>query len=393
MTVLRGGAGRLERRFGLRRRARDAAPLGAPHPEGSGVEATSRSEAERATPEGVGTPFPTPEAGPSPAPLLSVRGLRYRYEDGTEVDYGDTPLELGPAQRAVLLGPNGSGKSTLLLHVLGLLKAQQGQVQLFGHPADALPPEQRARIATLLQRVDDQIIGPTVWDDVAFTPRNLGLPQPVVSGLVEGALRRLEIWHLRARVPHALSAGERRKVALAGAIVFATPLPTPTPAGSGVASPGHPGAALGPRLLVLDEPFSSLDPRSRGQMLALIDELRRDHGTAVLLTTHWVQAVPEFADRVYVLAPGGRIAAQGTPEEVFSRPEVLEALDVEPPVLSQLFRSLERRGISLPPSLTVERAAEVLAGYCRAGRRIPEGRRVPDGGRAGVGGVGSERSG
>jgi cobalt/nickel transport system ATP-binding protein len=360
MTVLRGGAGRLERRFGLRRRARDAAP-------------------------------PLPEAGPAPTPMLSVRGLRHRYEDGTEVDYGDTPLELGPAQRAVLLGPNGSGKSTLLLHVLGLLKAQHGQVQLFGHPADALPPELRVRIATLLQRAEDQIIGPTVWDDVAFTPRNLGLPQPVVAGLVEGALRRLEIWHLRARVPHALSAGERRKVALAGAIVFATPLPTP--AGSSAAGPDHPGAALGPRLLVLDEPFSSLDPRSRGQMLALIDELRRDHGTAVLLTTHWVQAVPEFADRVYVLAPGGRIAAQGTPEEVFSRPEVLEALDVEPPVLSQLFRSLERRGISLPPSLTVERAAEVLAGYCRAGRRIPEGRRIPDGGRAGVGGAGSERSG
>jgi cobalt/nickel transport system ATP-binding protein len=358
MTVLRGGAGRLERRFGLRRRARDAAP-------------------------------PWQDAGLVPAPVLSVRGLRYRYEDGTEVDYGDTPLELRPAQRAVLLGPNGSGKSTLLLHVLGLLKAQQGQVQVLGHPADALPPEQRARIATLLQRVDDQIIGPTVWDDVAFTPRNLGLPRQVVAELVEGALRRLEIWHLRARVPHALSAGERRKVALAGAIVFATP----PPGGSSVAGHGHPGASFGPRLLVLDEPFSSLDPRSRGQMLALIDELRRDHGTAVLLTTHWVQAVPEFADRVYVLAPGGRIAAQGTPEEVLSRPEVLEALDVEPPVLSQLFRSLERRGISLPPTLTVERAAEVLAGYCRAGRRIPEGRRVPDGGRAGVGGVGSERSG
>jgi cobalt/nickel transport system ATP-binding protein len=349
MTMLRGGAGRLERRFGPRRRAREAAP-------------------------------PVPDAGPLPAPVLAVRGLRHRYEDGTEVDYGDAPLELRPGQRGVLLGPNGSGKSTLLLHVLGLLKVQQGQVQVFGHQADSLPPEQRVRLATLLQRVDDQIIGPTVWDDVAFTPRNLGLPRQVVAELVEGALRRLEIWHLRARVPHALSAGERRKVALAGAIVFATP----TPGGSSVAGHGHPGASFGPRLLVLDEPFSSLDPRSRGQMLALI--LRRDHGTAVLLATHWVQAVPEFADRVFVLAPGGRIATQGTPEEVFSRPEVLEALDVEPPVLSQLFRSLERRGISLPPSLTVERAAEVLAGYCRAGRRLPD----PGPGRIKVG---SERSG
>jgi cobalt/nickel transport system ATP-binding protein len=347
MTVLRGGPGRLERRFGLRRRAREAAP-------------------------------PVPDAGPLPLPVLAVRGLRHRYEDGTEVDYGDASLELRPGQRGVLLGPNGSGKSTLLLHVLGLLKAQQGQVQVFGQPAEGLPPEQRVRLATLLQRVDDQIIGPTVWDDVAFTPRNLGLPQAVVADLVEGALRRLEIWHLRARVPHALSAGERRKVALAGAIVFATPT------GPGAAEAGRPGAAFGPGLLVLDEPFSALDPRSRGMMLALIEELRRDHGTAVLLATHWVQAVPEFADRVFVLAPGGRIATQGTPEEVFSRPEVLEALDVEPPVLSQLFRSLERRGISLPPSLSVERAAEVLAGYCRAGRRLPDPGRIR---------VGTERGG
>jgi cobalt/nickel transport system ATP-binding protein len=366
MTVLRGGAGRLERRFGLRRRAGEAAD-------------------------------PVPDAGPAPAPVLSVRGLRHRYEDGTEVDYGDTPLELRPGERAALLGPNGSGKSTLLLLVLGLLKAQQGQVQVFGHPADALPPQQRARIATLLQRVDDQIIGPTVWDDVAFTPRNLGLPRPLVAELVEGALRRLEIWHLRARVPHALSAGERRKVALAGAIVFSIP-PESSPSGSSAAGPEVPGAPFGPGLLVLDEPFSALDPHSRRAMLALIEELRHDHGTAVLLTTHWVQSVPEFADRVYVLAPGGRIAAQGTPEEVFSRPEVLEALDVEPPVLSQLFRSLERRGISLPPSLTVERAAEVLAGYCRAGRRIPEKGRIgagpgPGGGADRLAGVGSERGG
>jgi cobalt/nickel transport system ATP-binding protein len=309
--------------------------------------------------------------------VVSVRGLRHVYDDGTAVEYGEVPLEVRPRQRVVLLGPNGSGKSTLLLHVLGLLKARQGEVRVFGRPAGALRPEERAQIATLLQQVDDQIIGPTVWDDVAFTPRNLGLPAGEVSRLVEHALRRLEIWPLRAKVPHALSAGERRKVALAGAIVFSAG-GAPAAGAPGEASPdgkargGAPdGRAFGPRLLVLDEPFDALDPRSRGTMMALIEELRRDHGTAVLMTTHWVQAVPEIADLVYVLAPGGRITARGGPEEVFSRPEVLEALDVEPPVLSQLFRSLERHGIILPPALTVERAADVLAGYCRAGRRLP----------------------
>lgn len=284
-------------------------------------------------------------------PVVQVRGLAYTYADGTSVAFGDIPLTLQPRQRAVILGPNGAGKSTLLLHILGLLTAQRGEVRVFGQPAHTLRPESRAQIAAMLQQVDEQIIGPTVLDDVAFAPRNLGLPRAEVARLAEAALRRLGIWHLRHKVPHALSAGERRKVVLAGAIVFSD------------------GQAFGPRLLVLDEPFAALDPRSRAILLAVIEELRQAHGTAVLLSTHFVHTVPEFADVVYVLAPGGRIAAAGPPEEVFARPDVLESLDIEPPVPSQLFRSLEARGISLPPPRSVEHAAELLASHCRPGRR------------------------
>ncbi|MBI3974154.1 MAG: energy-coupling factor ABC transporter ATP-binding protein [Chloroflexi bacterium] len=309
------------------------------------------------------TPPHTPEPDPE-APVALVENLRHVYADGTAVDFGDVPLAVRPGERVVLLGPNGSGKSTLLLHVLGLLEPQKGSVRVFGRPAHTLPPEWRARVAALLQQVDEQIIGPTVWDDVAFSPRNLGLDRVDADRLVEGALRRLGIWELRHRVPHALSAGERRKVALAGAIVFSA------------------GTRFGPRLLVLDEPFAALDPRSRAALLALIEELRHDHGTAVLLSTQFVHTVPEFADTVCVLAPGGRIAAHGAPEEVFARPEVLESLDIEPPVLSQLFRSLERRGISLPAPKSVEHAAELLAGHCRDGVcRLPDlssGRRAQE---------------
>jgi cobalt/nickel transport system ATP-binding protein len=242
--------------------------------------------------------------------------------------------------------------------VLGLLQPSAGEVRVFGRPPHTLPPAERVQVAALLQQVDEQLIGPTVWDDVAFTPRNLGLREADVAVLVEAALRRLNVWPLRGKVVHALSAGERRKVALAGAVVFS-----------------H-GARFGPRLLVLDEPFAALDPRSRATLLALIEELRRDHATAVLLSTHFVHSVPEFADTVYVLAPGGRIVARGTPADVFARPEVLESLDIEPPVLSQLFRSLAERGISLPPPLSVEHAADLLANHCRSG-----GRRLPDTGR------------
>jgi cobalt/nickel transport system ATP-binding protein len=294
-------------------------------------------------------------AGPSGEPVVRVHGLRYTYPDGTALDYGEATLEIRPRQRTVVLGPNGSGKSTLLLHVLGLLEPQAGEVTVLGRAAHQLRPEERVALAALLQQVDEQLIGPTVWDDVAFAPRNLGLPAAEVDRLVARALRRVGISHLARRVVHALSVGEKQKVAAAGAIVFSD------------------GARFGPKLLVMDEPFAALDPRSRTGLLALIDELRRDHGTAVLLTTHFVHTVPEFADWVCVLAPGGRIAAQGTPAEVFGRPEILEQLDIEPPVLSQLFRSLEQRGISLPPPLSIEHAADLLASHCRpGGRRIPE---------------------
>jgi cobalt/nickel transport system ATP-binding protein len=292
------------------------------------------------------------------APVVSVTGLTHAYPDGTRVSYGETPLEVLPGERVVLLGPNGSGKSTLLSHVLGLLPAQSGEVNVLGQPAHRLAAAERAQIAVLLQQVDEQIIGPTVWDDVAFTPHNLGLPREDVDRLVEAALRRLDVWHLRQKVVHSLSAGEKRKVALAGAIVFSD------------------GKRFGPRLIVMDEPFAALDPRSRSMLLKLVDELRRDHDAALLMSTHFVHSVPEFADVVYVLAPGGRIAAHGTPEEVFAQPGVLEALDIEPPVLSQLFRSLETRGISLPPPRSIEHAAELLAGHCRpGGRRVPESAR------------------
>jgi cobalt/nickel transport system ATP-binding protein len=284
-----------------------------------------------------------------------VRGLRHTYADGTSLDYGSVPFEVGAGERVVLVGPNGAGKSTFLLHVLGLIEPQAGEVLVFGRPPAKLAPHERVQIGALLQQVDEQIIGPTVWDDVAFTPRNLGLDRADVERLTEAALRRLEIWHLRDKVVHSLSAGERRKVALAGAIVCSA------------------GAGFGPRLLVMDEPFAALDPRSRAHLLALLEDLRREHGTAVLMATHFVHAVPEFADTVYALAPRGRIAAHGRPERVFGQPEVLEALNIEPPVLAQLFRSLERRGIALPPTLSVEHAAELLARHCRTG-----GRRLPD---------------
>src|SRR5262249_4837525 len=166
----------------------------------------------------LGVPARAPRAHPAgePAggaataqPPVRGHGLAYTYPDGTALNYGEGALEGLPGGRGGILGANGAGQRTPLLPVLGLLKAQLGEVRVFGEPADALRPEQRAQIAALLQQVDEQIIGPTVWDDVAFTPRNLGLDRAEVARLTEAALRRMDVWHLRQKVPHALSAGGR----------------------------------------------------------------------------------------------------------------------------------------------------------------------------------------
>ena len=169
----------------------------------------------------------------------------------------------------------------------------------------------------LLQNVEEQIIAPTVWDDVSFSPRSYGYQDAEVDRMVERALERVGIGHLRHKVCHYLSGGERRKVALAGALV------------------------LEPELLVLDEPFQGLDPASRADLVGLLNQLHRLHGVTLVIATHDVNVVKAMADQVYVLAGRGEIVAQGTPEEVFRDPAALRRSNVEPPVLAELFQRLE----------------------------------------------------
>jgi cobalt/nickel transport system ATP-binding protein len=239
--------------------------------------------------------------------------------------------------RVAVLGPNGSGKTTMLYHILGLLKPQEGDVRVFGVPPAEQWREIRRRIGVVLQNVDEQIIAPTVADDVAFSPRQYGLAEDEVRARVARALGLLDIEHLAGRVPHNLSGGEKRKVALAGALV------------------------MEPELLVLDEPLEGLDPESRGQLISLLDRLAQEHGTTVVLTTHDIDTVHELADYAYVLAPGGAIALRGTPAELFARPDALIADNVRPPILAELFALLRAEDASAPATaLSVDAAARAI---------------------------------
>lgn len=267
--------------------------------------------------------------------VARVSCVRHVYPDGTQVDLCGLDFVAHRGERVVILGPNGAGKSTLLNHLLGLLKPTEGEVVVLGHdPATdflAIQP----KIGVLLQDVDEQILGPTVAEDVAFGARNAGYGEASVA-MARRSMERLGVLPLADKVPHYLSGGQKRKVALAGALV------------------------TDPDLLVLDEPFEGLDPRSRNELVLLLMELHRERGLTMVITTHHVDLLPILADTVYVLADGGRIVTKGTPEEVFSQPDVLRESSIEAPILTILFHKLKEEGIDLGIPVDVEDAARRL---------------------------------
>jgi cobalt/nickel transport system ATP-binding protein len=296
--------------------------------------------------------------------VVRVSCVRHTYPDRTQVHLCGLDFVAERGERLVILGPNGCGKTTLLFHILGLLEPQEGEVSVFGvNPARHFN-RIRERVGVVMQNADEQILAPTVWDDVSFSPRNYGYTGAEVETMVEQTLARVGIDHLRDKVCHHLSGGEKRKVALAGALV------------------------LNPELLVLDEPFEGLDPASRTDLVSLLNRLHTERGVTLVIATHDVNVVPAMADRVYVLVRGGEIVAQGPPREVFADPALLRRSNVEPPVLAELFERLEALGMPLGRPITVEEAAETLARWGARGARTaaPEAPRKP-----GLDPVGGER--
>ncbi|MCU0290451.1 MAG: energy-coupling factor ABC transporter ATP-binding protein [Thermoanaerobaculaceae bacterium] len=223
---------------------------------------------------------------------IEVRDLHFRYAEGTRA-LGGVSFAIAEGECVGLIGPNGAGKSTLLLHLNGLLPESwdgPGAVLVGGEPVDARSLfEVRRRVGLLFQDANDQLFCPTVLEDVAFGPRQLGLSEPEVRERVTAALAQAGISGFEGRAPHHLSAGEKRRVCLAGVL------------------------ACGPSILVLDEPTSSLDPRGRREL----KELLRRIPITKLIATHDLDLVVELCSRVVVL-DGGVVVAEGPTVEVLS---------------------------------------------------------------------------
>jgi len=217
-----------------------------------------------------------------------------------------------------MLASNGSGKTTLIKILAGLLVPQKGAVRVDGRKLrDYSQAELYQRLGLVFQNPNDQLFGATVAEDVAFGPRNLGLPEEEVQCRVVEALLAVGAEELGERAIHHLSFGQQKRVAIAGVL------------------------AMKPAILILDEPTAGLDPAGERSMLRLLSTLNREQGITIVLATHSVDTLPLFADRIYLLNRG-RVLKEGPSEEVFRDHELIESASLRLPYVSRLLHELKR---------------------------------------------------
>lgn len=274
--------------------------------------------------------------------IFKIENLTHEYSDGT-LALDNVSLSFERAERIALLGTNGSGKTTLLNHLNGILKPTSGQILFDGNPlrydAKSLL-ELRKRVGFVFQDPNDQLFAPTVKQDVAFGPLNLGYSTEKVKTIVDEALRTVGMSEFAEKPPHFLSLGQKKRVALAGVL------------------------AMQPEVIIMDEPTSNLDPRATSEILHLLLQLNKQAGITLLLATHDVDMVPLFANKLYILNRG-KLVSEGTPEETFSNGELIRQVNLRSPRITHLFEVLKREdnlpiGAQMP--LTIgEARREIMA--------------------------------
>ena len=232
---------------------------------------------------------------------VRARGLSFSYPDGRPALAG-VDLGVADGERVAILGPNGAGKTTLMLHLDGLLLGV-GELEVAGvRVGKRTLREVRAQVGLVFQDPDDQLFMPTVGEDVAFGPLNLGLDREATAERVKEALGAVRMGHVAARAPHQLSMGERRRVAIATVL------------------------AMRPRLLVLDEPSANLDPRARRELLEVLAGIDR----TLIVVTHDLPFAAELCERAVILS-AGRVVADGPCPDVLGDHALLAAHELELP--------------------------------------------------------------
>ena len=278
---------------------------------------------------------------------IEVRHLTHRYSEGSAfatVALDDVSCTFEDGEFVGVIGHTGSGKSTLIQHLNGLLKPSSGQVLVDGEDlnGEAEPDASsgrkkkkkvdrralRQRIGLVFQYPEYQLFEETVAKDIAFGPKNQGLPAGEIDERVRYAMDcvHLDYDKYAEKGPFELSGGQMRRVAIAGVL------------------------AMRPSVLILDEPTAGLDPRGRDRILSMLEELHEREHTTVIMVSHSMDDMARLASRLIVMSEG-RIVAQGTPREIFSQEQLMTSVGLDVPEAARLCRVLREKGYDLPPDL------------------------------------------
>ncbi|MBQ8354762.1 MAG: energy-coupling factor transporter ATPase [Oscillospiraceae bacterium] len=276
------------------------------------------------------------------APILEVRNLTHTYSAGTPfehkaIDNMNFSVERG--EFIGIIGHTGSGKSTLMQHLNGLLKPTSGTVLLDGediHKDKKFTRQARFRVGLVFQYPEYQLFEETVYKDIAFGPKNMGLKEEEIDRRVREAAKLVGLTEKQLEVsPFDLSGGQKRRVAIAGVI------------------------AMEPEVLILDEPTAGLDPASRAGILENIETYRKTKNATIMMVSHSMNDVARLTDRLLVLC-GSKIAMDGPPTEVFTRADELLEMGLDIPDITRVFLRLKQMGLNVEPVYTMEQAVETI---------------------------------
>ena len=276
------------------------------------------------------------------APILEVKNLTHTYSAGTPFEHkalDDMNFSVQRGEFIGIIGHTGSGKSTLMQHLNGLLKPTSGQVLLDGediHKDKKFTRQARFRVGLVFQYPEYQLFEETVYKDIAFGPKNMGLKPEEIDRRVRESAKLVGLTEKQLEVsPFDLSGGQKRRVAIAGVI------------------------AMEPEVLILDEPTAGLDPASRAGILENIETYRKTKNATIMMVSHSMNDVARLTDRLLVLC-GSKIAMDGPPAEVFTRADELLEMGLDIPDITRVFLRLKQMGLDVEPVYTIDQALEAV---------------------------------
>ena len=275
-------------------------------------------------------------------PILQVQNLNYIYSAGTPFEHQalqDVSFSVSRGEFIGIIGHTGSGKSTLMQQLNGLLKPTSGKILLDGKDIwsdKKLTRQARFRVGLVFQYPEYQLFEETVYKDIAFGPKNMGLKADEIDRRVREAAAIVGLTESQLEVsPFDLSGGQKRRVAIAGVI------------------------AMEPEVLILDEPTAGLDPVGREEILKNIEAYRRKHNATIMMVSHSMDDVARLTDRLLVMN-GSHLAMDGTPAEVFTHAGELVEMGLNIPQVTRVFLELKRLGLDVEPVYTIAQAVKVL---------------------------------